>query len=123
MTPEQQAEQDKLPSLQYKLICKAEFDRNTAEHKAIVEKLDLIIERQSQIKADLAATQETANEVYRSVVMGNGDSIVTQVRMQKGAIETLQKSAAKANNRLWDFVKLLLAAALPLIFLWLTHNL
>ena len=123
MTPEQQAEQDKLPSLQYKVVCGPAFAQNTTDHKAIVEKLDLIIERQAQVKEELQTTKGTTQEVYEALIQGNGDSIVTQVRLHDKAIEKLQNNSAKVGNRWWDFIKLVIAAALPLIFLWLSHKL
>ncbi len=120
MTPEQKAE---LPSLQYKLVCKDAFGRLIAEQAIIVQKLDLIIERQAEVKTDLATTKEIANEVYSSLIMGNGDSIITQVSKHGEAIEELKNNSAKAGNRLWDFAKLLIAATLPLLVLWITHQL
>ncbi len=66
MTPEQQAEQDKLPSLQYKVICGPAFERNSEEHKAIQTKLDLLLDRQAKVKEDLAVTKSTTVSLQRS---------------------------------------------------------
>lgn len=65
----------------------------------------------------------TVKDMHKRLFMGNGDSIVTQVRLHEEAIEILQNHSAKAGNRWWEFSKLMIAAALPIIVLWLAHRL
>lgn len=74
---------------------------------------------------------DTVKEIHKRLFVGNGDdSIVTQLALAKAGaigaqaqIEKLQKQNNKISNRWWDFTKLLIAAALPILILWLAGRL
>ncbi len=74
-------------------------------------------------ETEINETHSLVKRMYRRLFEGNGDSLTTIVALHGEAIKDLEGRDKTSRNRFWEFAKLLIAAALPILILWASGKL